>query len=66
MSVAEMKRHFIELFRKNGGKLRMREAIAGGITRYMLYSLRDKGIIEQMSRGVYRADYEPDNIIDVG
>ncbi len=25
-----------------------------GITRYMLYSLRDKGIIEQVSRGVYR------------
>ena len=32
----------------------MSEAIAHGITRYMLYSLRDKGIIEQMSRGVYR------------
>ena len=54
MSAAEMKRHFIELFRKNGGQLRMSEAIAEGITRYMLYSLRDKGIIEQVSRGVYR------------
>jgi len=32
----------------------MSEAIAHGITRYMLYSLRDKGIIEQVSRGVYR------------
>ena len=32
----------------------MSEAIAEGITRYMLYSLRDKGIIEQVSRGVYR------------
>ena len=66
MSVVEMKRHFIELFRKNGEKLRMREAIAEGITCYMLYSLRDKGIIEQVSRGVYRTDCEPDNIIDVG
>lgn len=32
----------------------MSEALAHGITRYMLYSLRDKGIIEQVSRGVYR------------
>lgn len=32
----------------------MSDAIAHGITRYMLYSLRDKGIIEPVSRGVYR------------
>ncbi len=32
----------------------MSEAIKSGITRYMLYSLRDKGVIEQVSRGVYR------------
>jgi len=32
----------------------MRNAIEHGITRYMLYSLRDKGIIEQISRGIYR------------
>ena len=32
----------------------MSEAMAHGFTRYMLYSLRDKGIIEQVSRGVYR------------
>lgn len=32
----------------------MSEAIAHGITRYMLYALRDKRIIEQVSRGVYR------------
>jgi predicted transcriptional regulator of viral defense system len=32
----------------------MSEAIERGITRYMLYSLRDKGVIEQVSRGVYR------------
>jgi predicted transcriptional regulator of viral defense system len=54
MSVLEMKTHAIEIFRKNGGQLRMSKAIAHGITRYMLYSLRDKGIIEQVSRGVYR------------
>jgi predicted transcriptional regulator of viral defense system len=49
-----MKRHSIEIFRKNGGQLRMSKAIAHGTTRYILYSLRDKGIIEQLSRGVYR------------
>ncbi len=32
----------------------MSEAIGRGITRYMLYSMRDKGEIEQVSRGVYR------------
>ena len=32
----------------------MSEAVRRGITRYMLYSLRDKGIIEKVSRGIYR------------
>ena len=32
----------------------MSEAIEHGITRYMLYSLMDKGVIEQVSRGIYR------------
>ena len=49
-----MKERPITIFRRHGGQLRMSEAIAYGITRYMLYSLRDKGIIEQVSRGVYR------------
>jgi predicted transcriptional regulator of viral defense system len=49
-----MKEQPEDIFRKHGGQLRMSEAIAHGITRYMLYSLRDKGIIEQVSRGIYR------------
>ena len=49
-----MKKRPEEIFRKHGGQLRMSEALAHGITRYMLYSLRDKGIIEQVSRGIYR------------
>ncbi|MGB2959185.1 MAG: type IV toxin-antitoxin system AbiEi family antitoxin domain-containing protein [Bacteroidota bacterium] len=49
-----MKQHPEEIFRKNGGQLRMSKALEYGITRYMLYSLRDKGVIEQVSRGVYR------------
>ncbi len=43
-----------EVFRKHGGQLRMTEAIQHGLTRYMLYTLRDKGVIEQVSRGIYR------------
>ena len=32
----------------------MSEAIAHGITRYMLYALKDRGVIEPVSRGIYR------------
>ncbi|MBW2678656.1 MAG: type IV toxin-antitoxin system AbiEi family antitoxin domain-containing protein, partial [Deltaproteobacteria bacterium] len=49
-----MKNRPEDIFRKHGGQLRMSEAIKYGITRYMLYSLRDKGIVEQVSRGIYR------------
>ncbi|MFH0727923.1 MAG: type IV toxin-antitoxin system AbiEi family antitoxin domain-containing protein [Pseudomonadota bacterium] len=49
-----MKERPENIFRKHGGRLRMTEAIDQGITRYMLYSLRDRGVIEQMSRGIYR------------
>ena len=44
----------LEIFRQHGGQLRMSEALSAGISRYMLYSLRDKGVIEQVTRGVYR------------
>ena len=54
MSDQIIKQSAEEIFRLHGGQLRMNEAIAYGITRYMLYSLRDKGIINQISRGVYR------------
>ncbi len=43
-----------DIFRSCGGQLRMSEAIKRGISRYMLYTLRDKGVIGQVSRGVYR------------
>ena len=43
-----------EIFREHGGQLRMSEAIGHGITRYMLYALRDRGVIEPVSRGIYR------------
>lgn len=48
------------IFKEHGGNLRMSDAISLGITRYMLYSLKEKGIIEQISRGVFRlADMTP-------
>jgi len=47
------------LFIENGGQMRMSEAIKAGMSRYMLYSLRDKGLIEQIARGVYRLSNLP-------
>jgi predicted transcriptional regulator of viral defense system len=49
-----MKKSPEEIFREHNGQLRMSDALKLGITRYTLYSLRDKGIIERVSRGVYR------------
>jgi predicted transcriptional regulator of viral defense system len=47
-------------FRKHGGILRMTEAIKAGIHRRTLYAMRDAGVIEQLSRGLYRlADAPP-------
>lgn len=54
MSCVPMKKNPEKIFHENGGQLRMHEAIKRGISRYTLYKLRDKGIIEQISRGVYR------------
>ncbi|WMP16248.1 type IV toxin-antitoxin system AbiEi family antitoxin domain-containing protein [Thiothrix lacustris] len=42
------------LFRTHGGQLRMSDALTLGISRYRLYQLRDEGIIEVVSRGIYR------------
>jgi predicted transcriptional regulator of viral defense system len=44
----------IEAFRQRGGVLRMSEAVAAGISRRTLYAMRDEGVVEQLSRGVYR------------
>jgi len=45
--------------KKLGGQFRMAQAIAAGISRRRLYSLRDQGMIEQISRGVYRLSEMP-------
>ena len=56
---SDMKKKALEVFKASGGQLRMSEAIDNGISRYMLYSLRDIGMIEQISRGVYRLSELP-------
>lgn len=44
----------VSLFRAHGGQLRLSEALALGINRYRFYKLRDEGVIEAVSRGLYR------------
>jgi predicted transcriptional regulator of viral defense system len=47
-------------FLRHGGVLRMSEALYAGIHRRMLYSMLEAGVIEQLSRGLYRlADLPP-------
>ncbi|HAC28344.1 type IV toxin-antitoxin system AbiEi family antitoxin domain-containing protein [Marinobacter hydrocarbonoclasticus] len=48
------------MFQKQGGQLRLSEALARGFSRYQFYQLRDEGLIEPVSRGLYRlADLPP-------
>ncbi|VAW80130.1 Protein co-occurring with FIG00645039: hypothetical protein with HTH-domain [hydrothermal vent metagenome] len=54
MSASKTKKLPEEIFRQHGGQLRMSEAIRCGMTRYVLYKMRDNGVVEQVSRGIYR------------
>src|SRR5512136_2125126 len=48
------------IFSRHGGVLRMSEALYAGIHRRMLYSMLQAGVIERLSRGLYRlADLPP-------
>lgn len=47
------------VFRKHGGALRMTDAIQEGIHRRTLYAMRDGGITEQLSRGLFRLANAP-------
>ena len=42
------------VFREHGGQMRMSEALEAGLSRYRLYRMLDDGVIERVSRGVYR------------
>jgi predicted transcriptional regulator of viral defense system len=44
----------VELFRQHCGGLRMSEALRLGINRRTLYAMRDAGVIEPVTRGLYR------------
>jgi predicted transcriptional regulator of viral defense system len=46
--------HAEQVFRKYGGLLRTAEALAAGIHPRVLYRLRDQGLVERVSRGLYR------------
>jgi predicted transcriptional regulator of viral defense system len=43
-----------QLFHKKRGLLRTSQALAAGIHPRQLYALRDRGVVEQLSRGLYR------------
>jgi predicted transcriptional regulator of viral defense system len=49
----------IKVFKKHGGVLRTTEATNAGIHPATLYSLRDAGVLERLSRGVYRLAENP-------
>ncbi len=44
----------VAVFRRHGGLLRTTEAIRRGIQPRTLYTMREKGVVERLSRGVYR------------
>lgn len=48
-----------EVFRKHGGVLRTAEALRSGIHPRTLYAMRDSGLLERVSRGVYRLAGSP-------
>ncbi len=52
--MAERFKDAADIFRSNGGTLRMSEAVQAGISRRTLYAMRDAGVLERLTRGVYR------------
>ena len=60
MPDSEVKPSPVDVFRELDGQFRMSEAIRHGISRYTLYKkMRDEGVLEQVSRGVYRLTEMP-------
>ena len=60
METRKSVRNAIALFREHGGTLRTAEALRLGIHPRTLYTMRDSGVLEKLSRGLYRlADLPP-------
>jgi predicted transcriptional regulator of viral defense system len=60
MNETPRERKMVEVFRRAGGVLRTTQALQAGVHRRDLYALRDAGILQRVSRGVYRlADLPP-------
>jgi len=55
MQTAELKK----LFHKNHGQIRMKDAMASGISRTKFYAWRAQGLIEPVTRGIYRLSSLP-------
>ena len=55
-----MNKKVIDIFRQHDGILRMSEALKLGVSRSQLYTLRDSGEIERLSRGLYRLSDMPE------
>jgi predicted transcriptional regulator of viral defense system len=47
------------IFKEAGGTLRMSEALHQGLSRWTLYTMLEQGIVERISRGVYRLSELP-------
>lgn len=55
----EQSKTAVEIFRRHGGILRMSAALDAGISRRTLYAMHAEGILERLSRGVYRLSSLP-------
>lgn len=54
MKTSNSTQEAIEIFRQNKGVLRTSQALALGIHSRTLYAMRDSGLLERLSRGLYR------------
>jgi predicted transcriptional regulator of viral defense system len=59
MTTQSAEQKAIDLFKEHGGTLRTAEALRLGIYPRTLYVLRDAGILERLSRGLYRLAESP-------
>jgi predicted transcriptional regulator of viral defense system len=60
MQISKSTEDAIALFQRHGGTLRTSEALRLGVHPRTLYAMRDSGVLEQLSRGLYRlADLPP-------